>query len=53
MVRAVKEATPTHANYLGFVDEQEESWLNFRFHINGDPNREVKLAVLLFHIPSE
>lgn len=40
-----------HANYIGFVSKQEETWLNYRFHINGDRNREVKLAVLLFHVP--
>jgi hypothetical protein len=47
----IKTVTPTHPNYLGFVDEKSESWFNYRFHINDDKNREVKLAVLLFHIP--
>jgi len=47
----VKLATPQHPNYLGFVNEQDTSWFNYRFHINDDPNREVKLAVMLYHIP--
>lgn len=51
VIDKVKDAAPEHENYLGFVDEQEDSWLNYRFHIEGDPNREVKLAVLLFHFP--
>lgn len=51
VIQTVKESTSTHSNYLGFVSEENETWLNFHFHINGDPNREVKLAVLLFHLP--
>jgi hypothetical protein len=52
VIKAVEDATPKHPNYLGFVNRKDESWLNYRFHIDGDPNREVKLAVLLFHFPS-
>ncbi len=51
VLQTIKESTPTHPNYLDFVSEEDETWLNYRFHINGDPNREVKLAVLLFHLP--
>lgn len=51
VLEAVKEATPEHSNCLGFVSEQEESWYHYRFHINEDRNREVKLSVMLFHIP--
>jgi hypothetical protein len=51
VVQAVEQATSGHSNFLGFVNRQEESWLNYRFHLNDDPNREVKLAVLLFHYP--
>ena len=51
VVQTVEQTTSEHANYLGFVRKQEESWLNYRFHLDGDPNREVKLAVLLFHYP--
>lgn len=49
----VERATLEHPNCLGFVSKQEGSWLNYRFHLDGDPNREVKLAVLLFHYPEK
>lgn len=52
VLKAVEDATPTHSNYLGYVNKEDESWFNYRLHINEDPNREVKVAVLLFHIPS-
>lgn len=51
VIQTIKEETPNHSNFLGFVDESNESWLNYRFHIEGDKNREVKLAILWFHIP--
>jgi hypothetical protein len=51
VLNTVKEATPEHANYLGFVTEQDEGWYHYRFHINDDKNREVKLSVMLFHLP--
>lgn len=52
VLKAVEEATSTHPNYLGYVNKEDESWFNYRFHINNDSNREVKIAVLLFHIPT-
>ncbi|TMS40741.1 MAG: hypothetical protein FGO69_10390 [Methanobacterium sp.] len=51
VLETVKEVTPEHPNYLGFINEKYDSWFNFRFHINDDRNREVRLAVLLIHIP--
>jgi len=47
----VRECTRAHPNHLGYVDNSDENWFNFRFHINDDNNREVKLAVQLFHLP--
>jgi len=52
VLSTVKECTQEHGNYLGFVSEQDDGWYHYRFHINEDPNREVKLSVMLFHIPA-
>lgn len=51
VLETVENKTCDHENYLGFVSRPEEGWFNFRFHIIGDPNREVHLAVLVVHIP--
>jgi hypothetical protein len=51
VLETVKKATLEHENCLGFVSEQEEGWLHYRFHINKDKNREVKVSVMLFHLP--
>ena len=53
VLQTAEEVTPNHPNYLGFVDKKEDTWFNYRFHINGDPNREVKLSVLFFHVPEQ
>lgn len=51
VLETAKQAIKEHENYLGFVNEQEEGWYHYRFHINEDQNREVKLSLMLFHIP--
>ena len=53
VLEKVRTTTNKHPNYLGFVNMGDETWFNYRFHINGDKNREVKLAIQLYHIPSE
>lgn len=51
VLNTAKETIPDHSNYLGYVSEVEEGWYYYRFHINEDKNREVRLAVMLFHMP--
>jgi hypothetical protein len=52
VLNTVKIETPNHSNFLSYLGEHAESWFDYRFHINDDKNREVKLAVMLYHIPS-
>jgi len=52
VLETAQQAIKEHDNYLGFIKEQEEGWYHYRFHINEDHNREVKLALMLFHIPT-
>lgn len=47
----VENITKKHSNYLSFVSTSDENWFNYRFHLSGDRNREIKLAIQLFHIP--
>jgi hypothetical protein len=51
VIETAKEASPKHTNFLKYVDEKDETWFNFEFHLDGDRNRVVKLAVMLYHIP--
>ncbi len=47
----IEEATPEHPNYLRTADKTSETWFNYEFHLPGDRNRVVRLAVLAFHFP--
>lgn len=47
----IREVTPKHPNFLKEKDQQSETWFNYKFHINGDRNREIDLAILAFNIP--
>lgn len=51
VVENVRATVPQHPNYLGVANPSSETWFNFRLHVNGDRNREIKVAVLLFHFP--
>jgi len=51
VLASVENDTPSHPNFMAAVDRPDESWFNYRVHLNGDPSREVKQAVLLFHLP--
>lgn len=52
VLSTVEQATGEHPNYLGLVSHQEPGWSQYRFHINNDRNREVRLSVQVFHLPS-
>lgn len=52
VLKTIEADTSKHQNYLGFIDKRDETWFNYRFHTNNDKNREVKVAILLFHIPA-
>lgn len=51
IIQKVKEATPTHNNYVSFKGEKEETCLSYQVSLDGDPNRKIFLTVLLFHFP--
>lgn len=52
VLKTVKEVTPKHPNFLRSYGEREETWFRYGVHLQGDQNREVRMAVMLFHIPS-
>ena len=46
-------AISEHSNYVDFKNSTEETWHNYKFHLNDDPNRHLNLAVMLYHIPEQ
>ena len=51
ILETAKEEISKHSNYLEFLGIQDETWLNYHFHLNGDRNRLIDLAVMFFHLP--
>lgn len=51
VLNKIKKSTPKHPNFLKEKNQQSETWFNYKFHINGDRNREIDLAILAFNIP--
>ena len=52
VIEKITNKTKNHKNYIKSDEHTSESWLNYTFHLNGDKNRKLKLAVLIFHIPT-
>jgi hypothetical protein len=48
----VDRVTKDHSNYMRFLGKSDENWFNYDFHIIGDKNREIKLTVMLYHLPT-
>lgn len=51
VLNQIEQVASEHPSYLGFSGKQDETWFSFRFHLEGDPNREVQTAVMLYHFP--
>lgn len=51
VLEKVKTTIKTHTNYLKELTANDETWFNYKFHLNGDRNREIDLAVISFHLP--
>lgn len=50
-VDVAKSSVNEHSNFIKFVNEKDETWFNYEFHLDGDRNRTVKIAVMLYHTP--
>lgn len=51
VLKSAKDSVGNHNNFLKVVNEQDETWFNCEFHLDGDRNRVIKIAIMLYHIP--
>ena len=51
VLKTVFNVTEQHQNYLKQVEKSDEGWFNFIFALPTDINKEIMLAVQLFHLP--
>ncbi len=47
----IEEYTPNHPNFVEYVNNENESWFNYIFHMDGDTGIKIKTTVLVIHIP--
>ncbi len=46
-----KEAIKNHPNYISEKDVSDDNWSNYRFSLQGDQNKEIQMALQMFHLP--
>ncbi len=52
-LKQITETTKQHSCHVKYAGCSDETWHNFIFHLPGDPDRKIKVAVLAFHLPKE
>lgn len=53
VIKEIKENFPLHSNFYEKCTDNHETWLNFKFSMNGDSERKIDIACLISHIPNE
>ncbi|MNK67063.1 hypothetical protein D3C87_863950 [compost metagenome] len=47
----IKLSVKDHPNFLKELGTTDQTWFNYKFHLNNDRNREIDVAVVSFHLP--
>ena len=48
----IENETKNHPNFVREERQTAPNWRNFIFHLEEDSNREINIAVLVFHLPN-
>jgi len=51
VLKQIVETTQQHSCHVQYTGRSDETWHNFVFHLPGDTDRKMKVAVLAFHLP--
>jgi len=52
VLQIVKKIIKEHPNFIKELNDSDESWFNYIFSLPTDQNKEIKLAVQLYYIPT-
>lgn len=52
-LKQIAETTQQHSCHVQYTGCSDETWHNFIFHLPGDPDRKIEVAVLAFHLPKK
>jgi hypothetical protein len=50
VLKMIEQVTPTHPCYSSNVGQKEEGWDNYIFHLEGDKECNIKMAVMVYHL---
>lgn len=48
-LNVAKSAIKNHKNFVRFNGGQDETWLNYTFNLPEDTNKEIQLALMMYH----
>lgn len=51
VLETVKQSTVKHKNFIRELQKSDEGWFNYIFSLPTEKNKEIKLAVQVFHLP--
>ena len=51
VLEQIPDAAAEHSNFVEYDGQKNKNRFDCIFHIDGDPNREVRTAIMLYHIP--
>lgn len=52
VLSTIEEETKGHPNFIREERQAAPNWRNYIFHLEGDSNREINIAVLVYHLPN-
>ena len=53
IIQKAQEGMESHPNFVERVGSKDEGWTEYLLNLPDDQNREVRVALLLFHLPSQ
>jgi len=51
VLETAKEAIKKHSNYISEKGASDDNWFNYKFSLPDDSNKEIQMALQLFHLP--
>lgn len=51
VIETVKEVVIKHSNFVRARQANDDNWLNYTFSLPGDTNKEIQVAIQLYHLP--
>lgn len=53
VLKTIAERTQRHRAFSRLIEQKDETWLNYEFRMNDDPERVVSIAVMPYHLPAQ